>query len=46
MLKDKKDQGPAALEAAAQELAAVAADLRLSGMFTPFTAPSWMPAER
>ena len=38
MLKDKKDLGPAALEAAAQELAAVAnADLRLSGVYTPFT---------
>jgi hypothetical protein len=47
MLKDKKDLGPAALEAAAQELAAVAnTDLRLSGVFTPFTAPSCMPAER
>ena len=38
MLKDKKDLVPADLEAAAQELAAVAnADLRLSGVFTPFT---------
>jgi HAE1 family hydrophobic/amphiphilic exporter-1 len=38
MLEDKKNLGPAALEAAAQELAAAAnADPRLSGVFTPFT---------
>jgi multidrug efflux pump subunit AcrB len=38
MLEDKKNLGPAALEPAAQELAAAAnADPRLSGVFTPFT---------
>src|SRR3984893_3179563 len=38
MLEDKKNLGPDALEAAAQELAAAAnADPRLSGVFTPFT---------
>jgi HAE1 family hydrophobic/amphiphilic exporter-1 len=38
MLEDKKNLGPAALEAAAQELAAAAnADPRLSGVFSPFT---------
>ena len=38
MLEDRKNLGPAALEAAAQELAAAAnADRRLSGVFTPFT---------
>jgi hydrophobe/amphiphile efflux-1 (HAE1) family protein len=38
MLEDRKNLGPAALEAAAQELAAAAnADPRLSGVFTPFT---------
>src|SRR5260221_674110 len=38
MLEDKKNLGPAALEAAAQELAAAAnADPRLSGAFSPFT---------
>jgi multidrug efflux pump subunit AcrB len=37
MLEDKKNLGPDALEAAAQELAAAAnADPRLAGVFTPF----------